>query len=191
MEGRHTTRSTTRGILAALLASSLLLIASAPPANTEPGEGSAVRTYGKVKSPGKKWSKVYPAKKAKKIATKRTTKQLKKAKKHGGKVKVRLKLFDRYTFWGEASTYSAGLDGGPTACGGPYDHQAMTAAHKTLACGTKVVVTNPSTGKTITVTINDRGPFVPGRVIDLSGKAWSKLTGGASPGVMHVHARVK
>jgi rare lipoprotein A len=178
------------GILAGLLASTLLFTAYAGPGNSEPGSGSTVRTYGQVKSPGKKWTKVYPAKKAKKIATKRTNTQLKKAKKDGGKVKVRLKLFDRYTFWGEASTYSSSLDGGPTACGGPYNHQAMTAAHKTLACGTKVVVTNPSNGKSITVTINDRGPFVPGRVIDLSGTAWSKLTG-APPGVTHIHARVK
>lgn len=191
MERRQTSHKKRGAILAALLGSTLLFAAYAPPGNTEPGSGSAVRTYGKVKSPGKSWSKVFSAKKAKQVATKHANNQLKAVKKNGGRVKVRLKLFDRYTFWGQASTYSSGLHGGPTACGGPYNHQAMTAAHRTLACGTKVVVTNPSNGNTITVKINDRGPFVPGRVIDLSGAAWSKLTGGAAPGLTHIHARVK
>jgi rare lipoprotein A len=44
----------------------------------------------------------------------------------------------------------------------------MTAAHRTLPFGTKVLVTNKSNGRTVVVTINDRGPFVGGRVIDLS-----------------------
>jgi rare lipoprotein A len=44
----------------------------------------------------------------------------------------------------------------------------MTAAHRTLPCGTKVRVTNKKNGKSVTVTINDRGPFVGGRVIDVT-----------------------
>jgi len=54
------------------------------------------------------------------------------------------------------------------ACGGRYDRNALTAAHKTHACNTKVRVTNKSNGRSVVVTINDRGPFVRGRIIDLS-----------------------
>lgn len=54
------------------------------------------------------------------------------------------------------------------ACGGRFNPEAMTAAHKTLPCGSKVRVTNKRNGKSVTVTINDRGPFIKGRIIDLS-----------------------
>ncbi len=51
----------------------------------------------------------------------------------------------------------------------------MTAAHKTLPLGSKVQVTDVRTGKSIVVRVNDRGPFVKGRIIDLSRRAASKL----------------
>jgi rare lipoprotein A len=51
----------------------------------------------------------------------------------------------------------------------------MTAAHKSLPCGSKVRVTNKRTGKSVTLTINDRGPFVRGRVIDLTPAAANAL----------------
>jgi rare lipoprotein A len=54
------------------------------------------------------------------------------------------------------------------ASGGMFNPNAMTAAHKTLPFGTRVRVTNHNTGRSAVVTINDRGPFVRGRVIDLS-----------------------
>ena len=54
------------------------------------------------------------------------------------------------------------------ACGGRFNPQAFTAAHKTYPCGTRVLVRNLNNGLTTTVTINDRGPFVKGRIIDLS-----------------------
>lgn len=54
------------------------------------------------------------------------------------------------------------------ASGGRFNPNAMTAAHKTLPFGTKVRVTNRNNGKSVVVTINDRGPYVAGRVIDLS-----------------------
>jgi rare lipoprotein A len=57
------------------------------------------------------------------------------------------------------------------ACGGRFNPNALTAAHKTLPCGTKVRVTNRRNGKSVVVTINDRGPFVRGRIIDLSKRA--------------------
>jgi rare lipoprotein A len=54
------------------------------------------------------------------------------------------------------------------ACGGRFNPEAMTAAHKILPCGTKVKVTNKRNGRSVVVTINDRGPYVAGRIIDLS-----------------------
>lgn len=54
------------------------------------------------------------------------------------------------------------------ASGGRFNPNAMTAAHRTLPFGTKVRVTNRNNGRSVTVTINDRGPFIKGRVIDLS-----------------------
>jgi rare lipoprotein A len=61
------------------------------------------------------------------------------------------------------------------ASGGMFNPNAMTAAHKTLAFGTKVRVTNMNNGRAVTVTINDRGPYVAGRVIDLSRAAASAV----------------
>lgn len=54
------------------------------------------------------------------------------------------------------------------ACGGRLNPRALTAAHKTYPCGSRVLVTNMRNGATVIVTINDRGPFVRGRIIDLS-----------------------
>jgi rare lipoprotein A len=62
-----------------------------------------------------------------------------------------------------------------TANGEQFNPRALTAAHRTLPFGTKVRVTNVRSGRTVTVRINDRGPFVPGRVIDLSQAAAEEL----------------
>lgn len=62
-----------------------------------------------------------------------------------------------------------------TATGEPFDKRAMTAAHRTLPFGTKVRVTRVDTGSSVVVRINDRGPFKPGRVIDLSERAAEDL----------------
>jgi rare lipoprotein A len=61
----------------------------------------------------------------------------------------------------------------------------MTAAHKTFKFGTKVKVTNPRNGKTVVVRINDRGPYISGRCLDLS-KAAMQAIGGTSAGVITV-----
>ena len=68
---------------------------------------------------------------------------------------------------GVASVYST-ESGSGTASGQKLNPQALTAAHRTLPFGTKVKVTNKSNGRTVVVTINDRGPFVSGRVIDVT-----------------------
>jgi rare lipoprotein A len=62
-----------------------------------------------------------------------------------------------------------------TASGERMNPSAMTAAHRSLPFGTKVAVTNKRNGKTVVVRINDRGPFIKGRVIDLSKAAAQKL----------------
>lgn len=79
------------------------------------------------------------------------------------------------TLKGEASYYADSLQGSKTASGEPYDKSAMTAAHRTLEFGTRVKVTYLKTGKSVEVTINDRGPHAKGRVIDLSGAAAEQL----------------
>ncbi len=73
---------------------------------------------------------------------------------------------------GIASTYSSGSR---TANGEHYNHMGISAAHKSLPFGTRVVVRNQRTGRSITVRINDRGPFVAGRIIDLSTGAKNAL----------------
>ena len=75
---------------------------------------------------------------------------------------------------GIASVYSH-ESGSATANGGKLNHAALTAAHRTLPFGSKVRVTNKSNGRSVTVTINDRGPFVRGRIIDLSPAAAQSL----------------
>jgi rare lipoprotein A len=76
---------------------------------------------------------------------------------------------------GVASYYADRFHGRKTASGARYDKGALTAAHKTLPLGTKVRVTNLNNGESIDVEINDRGPFVKGRVIDLSRRAAKEL----------------
>jgi rare lipoprotein A len=69
---------------------------------------------------------------------------------------------------GEASWYGAQHQGKPTASGEKFDQARLTAAHRSLPFGTKIKVTNLGNGKTVEVEINDRGPFVENRIIDLS-----------------------
>jgi len=69
---------------------------------------------------------------------------------------------------GIASWYGPGFHGRPTASGEIYDQYYLTAAHQTLPHGTRVRVTNLTNGRSVLVRINDRGPFVDDRIIDLS-----------------------
>lgn len=69
---------------------------------------------------------------------------------------------------GTASWYGQIFEGKPTASGEPYDMYDMTAAHLTLPMGSYVKVTNLRNGRAVVVRVNDRGPIVPGRIIDLS-----------------------
>ncbi len=86
-----------------------------------------------------------------------------------------------------ASYYADKFDGRKTASGAIFRQNKLTAAHRTLPFGTKVKVKNIHNGKTVKVTINDRGPFVQGRTIDLSKKAARKigmLQQGVAPGAL-------
>ena len=73
-----------------------------------------------------------------------------------------------FTQTGMISFYADRFHGKKTASGARFDKNAMTAAHRTLPFGTRLRVTNLANGKTVTVVVNDRGPFAHGRILDLS-----------------------
>ncbi len=91
---------------------------------------------------------------------------------------------------GIASYYADKFKGRKTASGEIFRQQKMTAAHKTLPFGTRVRVKNLKNGRTVKVRINDRGPFVKGRIIDLSKKAARRL-GMLNDGISEVEIRYK
>ena len=82
---------------------------------------------------------------------------------------------EAYTQTGYASYYSNYFQGKGTASGESFHQDSLTAAHLYLPIGTEVEVTNLSNDRSVVVTINDRGPYVEGRIIDLSRKAAEKL----------------
>jgi rare lipoprotein A len=90
---------------------------------------------------------------------------------------------------GVASWYGPGFHGRRTASGEVYDQDALTAAHRSLPFGTRVRVTNLENGRAVEVRINDRGPFVGGRVIDVS-RAAARVIGLIGPGVARVRLDV-
>ncbi len=95
-----------------------------------------------------------------------------------------------YKATGVASYYGKKFHGRRTASGERYNMNAMTAAHRTLAFGTRVKVTHLKNGRSVYVRINDRGPFIKGRIIDLSHAAARKL-GMVSQGVARVRVVVE
>lgn len=83
---------------------------------------------------------------------------------------------------GVASYYGPGFQGKKTASGQTFNTFAYTAAHKSLSFGTKVKVTNLKNKRSVLVTITDRGPFIKGRIIDLSTAAKNAIgMGGTAP----------
>ena len=76
---------------------------------------------------------------------------------------------------GKASFYADKFEGTPTASGEKYRHNKLTAAHKTLPFGTRVRITNLGNNQSVEVIINDRGPYVENRIVDLSKSAAEKL----------------
>jgi rare lipoprotein A len=94
------------------------------------------------------------------------------------------------TSTGLASWYGPGFDGRLTASGAVFHADDLTAAHRTFPFGTIVVVRDVESGRTVEVTINDRGPFTGNRLIDLSQGAAQEL-GMTDKGVTHVAIFVK
>jgi|SRR6187401_453163 len=86
---------------------------------------------------------------------------------------------------GIASFYHSSLVGNLTANGERYDEGALTAAHRTLDLGTRVRVTNLENRRSVVVTVNDRGPYAKGRIIDLSRRA-ARVLGFVHDGVTKV-----
>ena len=91
--------------------------------------------------------------------------------------------------FGVASYYGAWHRGRETASGVPFDDRKLTAAHRTLPLGTRVQVTNLKNGRSVVVKINDRGPYVRHRLIDLSAAA-ARVLGFTHRGVAPVKVRV-
>jgi len=102
---------------------------------------------------------------------------------------VKLKPGGHWSQAGNASWYGKKFNGRPTASGEIFDMYAMTAAHRTLPLGTRIRVKNLANGKTVEVKVNDRGPFVRGRILDCSYGAAKKL-GYANAGVTRVKITV-
>ena len=94
-----------------------------------------------------------------------------------------------YTESGKASYYAMKFQSKKTASGEFYDRAKKTAAHKKLPFGTKVRVTNIENSKSVIVKINDRGPFVKGRIVDLSSSAFSRIAN-LGAGVIEVKIEV-
>ncbi|HEY9614271.1 septal ring lytic transglycosylase RlpA family protein [Allocoleopsis sp.] len=102
---------------------------------------------------------------------------------------VALRSSVRSEIRGIASWYGPGFHGNRSASGEIYNQNAMTAAHRSLPFGTKVLVTNLNNGRSTVVRINDRGPFVRGRVIDLSAAA-ARVLGVMQTGIAPVQVQV-
>ena len=94
-----------------------------------------------------------------------------------------------YDVVGRASWYGRPFHGRRTASGQIFNMNAFTAAHRTLPLGTRVRVTNLANGRSVVVIINDRGPFVKGRIIDVSRHAARRL-GFQRKGTARVRVRV-
>jgi rare lipoprotein A len=89
---------------------------------------------------------------------------------------------------GLASVYSDRLNGEKTASGERYDSAGLTAAHRTLPLGALIRVTNLDNGRSVQVRVNDRGPHVQGRIVDLSSRAATAL--GMRTGVARVRLEI-
>ena len=94
-----------------------------------------------------------------------------------------------HTETGMASYYARKFQNRKTASGELLNNNSMTAAHRTLPFGTEVIVKNLNNGKSVKVRINDRGPFIKGRIIDLTRAAFSRIAS-LDKGIAKVEIRV-
>ncbi len=143
------------------------------------------KAIAKAKAPALKPAASAPAPKAKKaakVAKVTTAKKTTVASGDTPKAKTKKKVASKASPGGGsagqsgmASWYGGKFQGRKTANGETYNMNALTAAHKTLPFGTRVRVTNTNNGDSVEVRINDRGPFIAGRVIDLSRAAAGEI----------------
>lgn len=104
--------------------------------------------------------------------------------------KTEIKNLKLYKENSHASYYHDKFNGRKTASGVKFSNSKLTAAHKKLPFGTKLKITNKKNKKSVIVVINDRGPFVNGREIDLSKKAFMDITSNKSGGVVFVKIEI-
>jgi rare lipoprotein A len=91
---------------------------------------------------------------------------------------------------GRVSLYGKTFAGKETASGEPFDPKALTMAHRTLPFGTRVLVTNLKNNRSVEVVVNDRGPFVSGRIADLSAAAARRI-GMVADGVVEALLQIR
>jgi len=131
-------------------------------------------------------SELHPARQASlqrvRTASSVTHRRLASVRKHTPFASHRNAGYTKVASHGVASFYTEGTQ---TASGEKFDTHDLTAAHPTLPFGTKLRVTNVSTGRSVTVRVNDRGPYVPGRIVDVSYSAAESL-GMVGKGVANV-----
>ena len=186
------TNSRWPSVLAALLASCMLLAApmNADAANAPSDSKKSNAASPAAKSSSSDASRISKGKDAKRQSSAKEEKELRtssrKQKKNADTVAEAPKSVDSRHVWlkraqesemltGKASWYGRDFHGGPTASGLAYDMYTFTAAHRTLPMGTVVRVTDHANGKSVMVCVTDRGPFVRGRIIDLSYAAANQL----------------
>ena len=99
------------------------------------------------------------------------------------------RVLAQHTEIGIASYYNDSLEGKPTASGEIYSHSKLTAAHRTIPFQSKIKVTNLINERSVIVTVNDRGPFVKGRILDLS-KSAAEILGFVEKGVTRIKLEV-
>ncbi len=132
------------------------------------------KRYGKKRYAKKRYGKKRYAKKRytkKRYAKKRYAKKRYAKKRYAKKYKKRSKKYARRSGYSSTGIASYYWQPQALASGGRFNPNALTAAHKTLPFGTIVRVTHLGNGKSVTVRINDRGPYIKGRIIDLSKRA--------------------
>ena len=143
-----------------LIVTIVMMTTSTMSNNYDPYAGVVVKTQAQVQVPvvTKEVTKEEPAKETKVVVIEKAIEEAYTANLTGG-----------------ASFYGEEWNGRRTANGEIFNTYELTAAHKSLPFGTKVKVVNKTTGKSVVVRINDRGPFVKGRTLDLSKKAFQSI----------------
>src|SRR5262245_9346699 len=159
-------------VLVALAASTIGLVAAGPASAGWQCQGSEVACGSSAAKKLSKHARTAHATKSQKYASHKSRKYAsRKGRDYAeGRKAVRKSRVTETASYGGGSTgiasyYSSGTR---TASGARFNPGGMTAAHRSLPFGTRVLVTSAATGRSVTVTINDRGPFVKGRIIDLS-----------------------